>query len=169
MQGWTQAGYHFESGPSLYSGMASSGKEGNPLAHVLQAIEEPLDLIEYDDWNVLLPEGEFLTRVGGSNFEAVLSEVCCHLKNRARCACHFKTKSNICLPQQTATRPPSNSHSSLLPTPTLVSSKLSLPSNWLAPPSLRLFCPRHTTSALPLLCVNVRHLQLLVSDQIPSL
>jgi NADPH-dependent 2,4-dienoyl-CoA reductase/sulfur reductase-like enzyme len=38
-------GYHFESGPSLYSEMASRGKEANPLAHVLQAIGEDLDLI----------------------------------------------------------------------------------------------------------------------------
>lgn len=36
LQAWVRDGYHFESGPSLYSGMASSGKDGNPLAHVLQ-------------------------------------------------------------------------------------------------------------------------------------
>ena len=56
--------------------MASSGKDGNPLSHVLQAIGEPLDLIEYDKWNVVLPEGEFLTKVGASNFESVLEQVC---------------------------------------------------------------------------------------------
>ena len=36
LQAWEREGYHFESGPSLYSGMASRGKDGNPLAHVLQ-------------------------------------------------------------------------------------------------------------------------------------
>lgn len=41
----------------------------------MQAIGEPLDLIEYNTWNVLLPEGEFLTRVGASNFEPVLQQV----------------------------------------------------------------------------------------------
>lgn len=60
---WVQKGYHFESGPSLYSGMAGTGAAANPLALVFKAIDEPLDLIEYNQWNVLLPEGEFLTQV----------------------------------------------------------------------------------------------------------
>lgn len=60
---WVQKGYHFESGPSLYSGMAGTGAAANPLALVLKAIDEPLDLIEYNQWNVFLPEGEFLTEV----------------------------------------------------------------------------------------------------------
>lgn len=103
---WVQKGYHFESGPSLYSDMASTGEQifselnngksfargglidsllgrflqqyaplrvttwvpaagraANPLAQVLQAIGEPLDLIEYNTWNILVPEGEYLTEV----------------------------------------------------------------------------------------------------------
>lgn len=60
---FTRDGYHFESGPSLYSGMASRGKAANPLAHVLQAIGEELELLEYENWNVFLPEGQFLTKV----------------------------------------------------------------------------------------------------------
>ena len=43
--------------------MAGTGAAANPLALVLKAIDEPLDLIEYNQWNVLLPEGEFLTQV----------------------------------------------------------------------------------------------------------
>lgn len=39
------------------------GPGANPIAHVLQAINEPLDLIEYNRWNVILPEGQFLTEV----------------------------------------------------------------------------------------------------------
>ncbi|CAL5229088.1 g12346 [Coccomyxa viridis] len=70
-----RAGYHFESGPSLYSGMSGSGRGANPLAHVLQAIDEPLDLIEYNRWNVFLPEGQFLTQVGSDQFEEVLQQV----------------------------------------------------------------------------------------------
>lgn len=53
---WERQGYHFESGPSLYSGMASTGPTANPLALVLQAIGEPLDVISYNAWNVLVPE-----------------------------------------------------------------------------------------------------------------
>ena len=33
---WQQDGYHFESGPSLYSGMDSQGRSANPMSHVLQ-------------------------------------------------------------------------------------------------------------------------------------
>lgn len=62
-QGWKQDGYHFEAGPSLYSGMASTGTGANPLAHVLQAIGEPLDIIKYNGWNVMIPEGQFVDRV----------------------------------------------------------------------------------------------------------
>ncbi|BDA51137.1 Prolycopene isomerase, chloroplastic [Coccomyxa sp. Obi] len=72
---WVQNGYHFESGPSLYSGMAARGRAANPIAHVLQAIGEPLDLLTYNKWNVLLPEGTFMTEVGGSKFEDVLQKV----------------------------------------------------------------------------------------------
>lgn len=72
---WVQRGYHFESGPSLYSGMASRGPAANPLALVLQAIGEPLDLIEYHRWNVLVPEapaGGFVTGVGKHGFDGLL-------------------------------------------------------------------------------------------------
>jgi phytoene dehydrogenase-like protein len=72
---WVQKGYHFESGPSLYSDMASTGRAANPLAQVLQAIGEPLDLIEYNTWNILVPEGEYLTEIGNDQFEEVLIKV----------------------------------------------------------------------------------------------
>lgn len=58
-----------------HSGMAGTGREANPLAHVLQAIDEPLDLIRYTQWNVLVPEGQFLTQVGASQFCDVLAKV----------------------------------------------------------------------------------------------
>ena len=53
---------------------ARDAKSPTATVRVLQAIGEPLDLIEYDTWNVLLPEGEFLTRVGAANFEPVLQQ-----------------------------------------------------------------------------------------------
>lgn len=65
---WTRQGpvsggaYHFESGPSLFSGMsAESGlgsRGGNPMAHVLAAAgvtSSDLSFYEYDSWNVSLP------------------------------------------------------------------------------------------------------------------
>ncbi|CAG9466303.1 unnamed protein product [Pedinophyceae sp. YPF-701] len=68
-------GYHFEAGPSLYSGMAARGPEANPLAHVFQAIGEPLELIRYKTWNVMVPEGDFLTEVGAYQFLDVLTKI----------------------------------------------------------------------------------------------
>lgn len=49
---------------------AGKGKEANPLGHVLQAIGEPLECVYYDTWNVVVPEGTFLTRVRGSGWGA---------------------------------------------------------------------------------------------------
>lgn len=56
--------------------MADRGVGANPLSHIFQAIGEPLPLVKYNKWNVLLPEGEFLTRVGATQFLEVLQEVC---------------------------------------------------------------------------------------------
>jgi hypothetical protein len=42
---------------------AGRGRDANPLAHVLQAIDEPLECKQYNTWNVIVPEGQFLTRV----------------------------------------------------------------------------------------------------------
>lgn len=71
---WQREGYHFESGPSLYSGMASTGPAANPLAQVLDAIGEPLDLIQYKRWNVCVPEVPqgLVTGVGKHGFDGLL-------------------------------------------------------------------------------------------------
>jgi hypothetical protein len=47
------------------------GRDANPLAHVLQAIGEPLECKQYNTWNVIVPEGQFLTRIGNDNFYEV--------------------------------------------------------------------------------------------------
>ena len=70
-----RGGYHFESGPSLYSGLTGTGPTASPLAHVLQAIDEPLDLLSYDGWNVILPEGRFATKVGNEDFREILMQI----------------------------------------------------------------------------------------------
>jgi len=72
---WWSRGYHFENGPSLYTGMNSRGKAGSPLAHVFQAIDEELELIEYDGWDLILPEGRWSTKVGAGGFAKIIEEV----------------------------------------------------------------------------------------------
>lgn len=41
----------------LRADMAGRGRGANPLAHVLQALDEPLDLLTYKNWNVMVPGG----------------------------------------------------------------------------------------------------------------
>lgn len=61
-------GYHFDSGPSLFSGLSSQGLQANPLAQVLDALDEHVECEKYNSWMVYLPEGEFLTRIGPTDF-----------------------------------------------------------------------------------------------------
>ncbi|XP_015875819.1 prolycopene isomerase, chloroplastic [Ziziphus jujuba] len=61
-------GYKFDSGPSLFSGLQSRGPQANPLAQVLDALGEKLPCANYDSWMVYVPEGEFLSRIGPTEF-----------------------------------------------------------------------------------------------------
>ncbi|KAL6964454.1 hypothetical protein U1Q18_035507 [Sarracenia purpurea var. burkii] len=61
-------GYKFDSGPSLFSGFQSRGPQANPLAQVLDALGESIPCASYDSWMVYIPEGEFLSRIGPTEF-----------------------------------------------------------------------------------------------------
>lgn len=61
-------GYKFDSGPSLFSGFQSRGPQANPLAQVLDALGESIPCANYDSWMVYIPEGEFLSRIGPTEF-----------------------------------------------------------------------------------------------------
>lgn len=67
-------GYRFDSGPSLYSGLAQSPSP-NPLRQVLDAIAEPLPCAQYEVWGCCLPEGDFDTAVGADQFCEVLQRL----------------------------------------------------------------------------------------------
>ncbi|KAG6406380.1 hypothetical protein SASPL_133980 [Salvia splendens] len=60
--------YKFDSGPSLFSGFQSRGPQANPLAQVLDALGESPPCATYDSWKVIIPEGEFLSRIGPTEF-----------------------------------------------------------------------------------------------------
>ncbi|KAF5192574.1 Prolycopene isomerase protein [Thalictrum thalictroides] len=60
--------YKFDSGPSLFSGFQSRGPQANPLAQVLDALGESVPCASYDSWMVYLPEGDFLSRIGPTEF-----------------------------------------------------------------------------------------------------
>ena len=74
---WTRRGFHFESGPSLYSGL-STPTSPNPLKGIFQMLDNP-DLeptwLTYDRWGTVLPDGsKFAAKIGPEEFETVLLE-----------------------------------------------------------------------------------------------
>ena len=72
--GFERQGYHFESGPSLWSGLGR-WPSSNPLAQILKALDENLEVIPYRDWDVLFPEGHLRIGVGADGFEKVVAEL----------------------------------------------------------------------------------------------
>ncbi len=72
--GFRQKGFHFESGPSLWSGLAR-WPSPNPLAQVLRLIGETVPVATYNDWGLLLPEGHLRVGVGLEPFLTVVREL----------------------------------------------------------------------------------------------
>ena len=71
---WSRRGYHFESGPSLYSGFSADASP-NPLKNIFQIIEEEPEWITYDRWGTVLPNGKkFAAKIGPEEFGDVLKE-----------------------------------------------------------------------------------------------
>jgi len=65
--GFEKNGYKFESGPSLWSGIGT-WPTTNPLGQVLKALNQKVELIKYQDWNVQIPEGDYTIGVGDKRF-----------------------------------------------------------------------------------------------------
>ena len=65
--------FHFEAGPSLYSGL-SDDRSPNPLKHIYQMIEEEPEWITYDQWGAFLPEAPegYQMSIGAENFCKIL-------------------------------------------------------------------------------------------------
>lgn len=72
--GFEREGHHFDSGPSLYSGLSYS-PSANPLRQVLDTIGEDVAWANYDTWGCRLPEGNFDTAVGAEQFCEVLQRL----------------------------------------------------------------------------------------------
>lgn len=69
--GFDRSGFRFDSGPSLFSGLADRHSP-NPLRQVLNALEVDLGWLQYNTWGCHLPEGHFETEVGADQFCEVL-------------------------------------------------------------------------------------------------
>ncbi|GMH06772.1 hypothetical protein Nepgr_008612 [Nepenthes gracilis] len=61
-------GFKFDSGPSLFSRLQSRGRQANPLAQVLDALGESIACANYNSGMVYIPEGEFISRIGPTEF-----------------------------------------------------------------------------------------------------
>lgn len=71
---WERRGFHFESGPSLYSGLSASDSP-NPLKNVFQIVGEDCEWITYDRWGTVMPNGDkFAAKIGPDEFGAVLRQ-----------------------------------------------------------------------------------------------
>ena len=71
---WERRGFHFESGPSLYSGF-SMDESPNPLKNIFQIVGEDCEWITYDRWGTVLPTGEkFAAKIGPEEFGDVLQQ-----------------------------------------------------------------------------------------------
>tara|TARA_Y100001970_G_scaffold154989_1_gene189861 strand:- start:3288 stop:4817 length:1530 start_codon:yes stop_codon:yes gene_type:complete len=62
-----KSGFHFESGPSLWSGI-SKWPTTNPLGQILKLLNEEIEIKKYKNWRVLLPEAHFNLDVGNKAF-----------------------------------------------------------------------------------------------------
>jgi phytoene dehydrogenase-like protein len=70
--GFERDGYHFESGPSFFTGLAVENS-ANPLSQVLAQLGERVESISYDRWNFHFPEGLFVTSTDEQRFHAELA------------------------------------------------------------------------------------------------
>jgi Phytoene dehydrogenase and related proteins len=72
--GFERDGFTFDSGPSLYSGLSYS-PSAIRCGKFWMLIGEKLPCITYDTWGCCLPEGDFDTSVGASQFAEVLARL----------------------------------------------------------------------------------------------
>jgi phytoene dehydrogenase-like protein len=70
--GFERDGYHFESGPSFFTGLTAPNS-ANPMSQVLGQLDERVESVSYDSWNYHFPEGLFVTSTDEGRFHAELS------------------------------------------------------------------------------------------------
>jgi len=72
--GFERRGFQFESGPSLWSGLGRWPSR-NPLAQVLRAVGEAVPCRTYQEWGLLLPEGNLRIGVGSEAFSDAVRQL----------------------------------------------------------------------------------------------
>ncbi len=70
--GFERDGYHFESGPSFFTGL-SVENSANPMSQALAQLDERVECVSYDRWNFHFPEGLFVTGTDEARFHRELA------------------------------------------------------------------------------------------------
>ncbi len=68
-------GFHFESGPSLFTGL-SAEDSNNPIKQILDLLGEKLETVSYDRWMTHLPEGTFISSSNRQTYHDQLRRFC---------------------------------------------------------------------------------------------
>jgi len=71
--GFERDGFHFESGPSFFTGL-SVEQSTNPLRLVLDQIGEQVEAVSYDHWNFHFPEGLFISSTDEKRYHEQLAK-----------------------------------------------------------------------------------------------
>ena len=71
--GFERDGFHFESGPSFFTGL-SVEQSTNPLRLVLDQIGEKVEAVSYDHWNFHFPEGLFISSTDEKRYHEQLAK-----------------------------------------------------------------------------------------------
>jgi len=70
--GFERDGFHFESGPSFFTGL-SVEQSNNPLRQVLDQLDERVESVPYDEWTVHFPDGPFVYTTDEKRFHEQLA------------------------------------------------------------------------------------------------
>ncbi len=68
-------GFHFESGPSLFTGLSAPGST-NPLKQILDLLGEEVEAVSYDRWMTHIPEGLFISSSDRDHYHDQLRRFC---------------------------------------------------------------------------------------------
>lgn len=77
MRGKGIGDFHFDTGPSFFSGLNSNvpAKNSNPLRTILDAIDESVDCIPYTTFGLKVPDGDFIHTAGFGKAGGVIDQV----------------------------------------------------------------------------------------------
>ncbi|MBW2314095.1 MAG: FAD-dependent oxidoreductase [Deltaproteobacteria bacterium] len=68
-------GFHFESGPSFFTGLSAPGST-NPIKQILDLLGEKVESVSYDRWQTHLPEGTFISSSDPKLYHEQLARFC---------------------------------------------------------------------------------------------